>query len=272
MQRLLKRTHLYGRLKESVVYDLFWAVCNSRLLEERGREIEFYKRELVGLSLGSIIFDIGANHGAKTSIFLRLGARVVAVDPDKTNQKMLKDQFARYRLARKPVAIVGKAVSDRVGVTRFWIDEPGSAKNTLNRKWVDILREDRVRFGERLEFAGEVEVATTTLEHLIAKYGSPFFIKIDVEGHEANVIRGLKHAVPFLSFEVNLPEFRDEGVECVASLERLSPGGRFNYVIGNIFEMASTNWLRGAEIIEILKDCDAPSVEVFWNSDLRPTS
>jgi FkbM family methyltransferase len=272
IQILLKRAHLYGRVKESVIYDLFWRIYNPQLLGERDREIAFYKKTLAGFCQGDLIFDIGANHGAKTAIFLKLGARVVAVDPDETNQKTLKERFLRYRLAEKPVVIIGKAVSDKVGVTRFWIDEPGSAKNTLNQKWVQILREDRERFGERLQFAREAEVGTVTLDDLMATFGTPFFIKIDVEGHEANVVMGLKRPVPFLSFEVNLPEFRAEGVECVVSLDQLSPGGGFNYVINSGSEMASKSWLGDTEIIDVVKDCAEPSIEVFWNSKPGATS
>jgi FkbM family methyltransferase len=58
-----------------------------------------------------------------------------------------------------------------------------------------------------LEFARRKAVKTTTLEELILTHDLPFFVKIDVEGYEASVIRGLQRPVPFLSFEVNLPEF-----------------------------------------------------------------
>ncbi len=93
----LKQAAVYHRLKASRVYD-----ADQRLLQ--------------GLPRRGLIFDIGANHGAKTDVFLRLGARVVAVDPDETNQEI-----------------------DTAGHSSMWVDSPDSAKNTLSQKWVDTL-------------------------------------------------------------------------------------------------------------------------------------
>ena len=131
-QRVLKTVHLYERAKTSCVYDLFWRVADRRIIDERSREMGFYRSLLVGFRKGDLIFDIGANNGFKTDIFLRLGARVVAVEPDKSNQIVLADKFLKYRMIKKPVSIVAKAVSNKTGRETLWINEPGSAKNTLN--------------------------------------------------------------------------------------------------------------------------------------------
>lgn len=120
------------------------------------------------------------------------------------------------------MVIVNQAVSDEVAVKTFWIDEPTSAKNTLSEKWVEALRSDDKRFGHTLEFPQRRQILTTTIEHLAIAYGDPFFIKIDVEAHELSVLRGMKRSVPYLSFEVNLPEFRAEGLQCVELLGRLA--------------------------------------------------
>lgn len=61
--------------------------------------------------------------------------------------------------------------------------------------------------------------------------GQLFFVKIDVEGYEPHVLRGLRRLVPYLSFEVNLPEFKQEGLECVEQLANIAAAGRFNYAI-----------------------------------------
>ena len=77
----------------------------------------------------------------------------------------------------------------------MWIDGPGSAVNTISRKWADDLKEHKESFKYGhcgLEFSRSVSVETTTLEQLIKSYGMPFFIKIDVEGHELSVLRGLQ--------------------------------------------------------------------------------
>jgi FkbM family methyltransferase len=253
-------------VKSSYAYDVYWTFANRRLLDERDKEVEFYRKTLRGLRKGSIIFDIGANQGYKTDIFLRLGAKVVAVDPDETNQDVLRQRFLNYRLTRKAVRIEGKAVSNVVTLKTMWIEAPGSGKNTLNRKWVETLRKDQERFGQPFHFACKRQVETTTLENLMASYGVPFFIKIDVEGHELSVLRSMNRPVPYLSFEVNLPEFRVEGLQCIDILNKIFADGEFNYSPDCRLGLMVDRWLPSREFAEVLEGCKDPSIEVFWRT------
>jgi FkbM family methyltransferase len=269
-QNLLKRVHLYERVKASCLYDLYWTIADQKIISSRDQEVELYRNVLEGFRGGDLIFDIGANKGFKTEIFLRLGATVIAVDPDEVNQAALKEKFLKYRMVKKPVLIVGKAVSDKNGFNTFWVDEPGSAKNTLSEKWVDTLRRDEKHFGKLLSFPRSVRVDAITLEDLVQTYGRPFFIKIDVEGHEFNVLSGLRRPVPYLSFEVNLPEFRSEGLKCIERLDQLAPRGLFNYIIGNHPKLAS-DWMNAEGFRDVLQRCAEDSIEVFWKTLNRPT-
>jgi FkbM family methyltransferase len=271
VQLFLRQVGLYQRLKSSFVYDFYWTFANQQLLKDRTKEVEFYKNTLQGFQKGNLIFDIGANQGYKTDIFLRLGARVVAVDPDEENQRLLRQRFLKYRITPKKVDIEGRAVSDAISIQTMWIDAPGSAKNTLNTKWVEILRNDPKRFGQRLDFAGEKQVETVTLEKLIATYGIPFFIKIDVEGHEPSVLRGLNRSVPYLSFEVNLPEFQVEGLQCIDILRERATDGRFNYAVDCERGLMLENWMRPRDFARVIERCDAPSIEVFWKTSVWVT-
>ena len=258
---------LRQRLRASWIYDLYWLVNDRRLIEERRGEVRFYDALLGGLGRGGLIFDVGANCGQKTDVFLRLGARVVAVDPDEANQEIIRTKFLSYRMQAKPVVIVGKAVSNELTTKTFWVDGPGSALNTLSRKWVDTLRDGPRRSSSALdkqEFQLQKQVDTTTLDELIAIYGRPCFIKIDVEGHEASVLRGLRQPVPFLSFEVNLPEFRPEGLECVDLLAGLDRNGKFNYSVGNHNDLMMKEWMAAREFAEVIERSTAPSLEIFW--------
>ena len=255
---------MYHRAKSSALYDCYWWVVDKRIIQQRRREVEFYRQLLTGYQPGDMIFDIGANHGSKTEIFLKLGAKVVALEPDELNQEILRHRFLEYRFAKKPVVIVTKAVSDRESVETIWIDAPGSAKNSLSREWVETLRQDKERFGETLKFSQKRMVETVTLEQLIEAYGVPFFIKIDVEGYEVNVLRGLRRRIPFVSFELNLPEFLPEGLECLELLENLASDGCFNFAGDCAKGLAMERWTRKAEFADVLRDCDQESIEVFW--------
>jgi FkbM family methyltransferase len=266
LQTILRKVGLYQRLRASYIYDLYWRIADRSLLDDRRREIEFYRKLLIGFRRGNLIFDIGANYGSKTSIFLSLGARVVAVEPDDVNQEILREMFLRYRLTPKPVVIVAKAVSNVSAVETMWIDQPGSAKNSFSQKWVETLKRDEERFGHSLDFARHKQIQTITLEELVAIHGPPFFVKIDVEGYEFNVLRGMKRPVPYLSFEVNLPEFRPEGLQCVELLERLAADGRFNYAVNCRDGLVLREWLDASEFSLVLSECTAKSIEVFWKS------
>jgi FkbM family methyltransferase len=216
------------------------------------------------------VIDVGSNTGAKADVFLRLGARVVACEPDDANQAVLRDRFLRYRLKPRPVTVVGKAISDRVGIEKMWIDGPGSAVNTISRKWADHLKANSGNFQYEhfgLDFSRSKAVETTTLEDLVCQYGEPFFVKIDVEGHELSVIRGMRRPVPFLSFEVNLGPFRKEGIECVEVLNKLKPDGDFNYTPDCCSGLVLKEWLKFREFCGVVESSADETIEVFWRSN-----
>ena len=266
VQALLKRIGLHERLQSSIVYELYWRVADPQLIKLRLAEIDFYRRLLDEMRPGQIVFDVGANMGTKSEIFLKLGARVIAMDPDKSNQELLKRKFYAYRLRKKPIEIVGAAVSDRSGVETMWVQTPGSAFNTLSDKWVDSLHEDADRFGERVEYGEKVEVRTMTLEELMTTYGVPYYIKIDVEGYELQVLRGLKRPVPMVSFEANLPDFQSETFECIALLEKIAPDGLFNFAAACEDGLLLKQWLKAGDFAGAIERCGRPSVEVYWRT------
>ena len=111
------------------------------------------------------------------------------------------------------------------------------------------------------DFAGvswnrRIEVETTTLDLLIARFGVPSFIKIDVEGGEPAVLAGLAHAVPALSFEY-LPRAIDQVQACLARLSRLGPY-RFNWSPGESYRLATSSWLNERELLASLRTPGVP--------------
>jgi FkbM family methyltransferase len=268
VQHALGQVGLHERLKASVVYDVYWTFAEKSRIEAKKKEIAFY-HSLLGPSSGALIFDIGANDGTKTGIFLKLGAKVIAVEPDEHNIEIIKGKFKKYRLAKVPVTIVGKAVSDKAAFETMFIDGPGSALNTLNKKWVEALQASEKQFArssDHAKFSQQKTIETTTLDSLIETHGRPLYVKIDVEGYERNVISGLSQRVPFLSFEVNLPEFRSEGLECIDLLRRIDETGKFNYTGPQADGLVSSTWMSADDFVPILRNCSDESIEVFWNT------
>jgi FkbM family methyltransferase len=260
---------LKSRLKSSFIRDAYWAVAHRGRLTYLRKEVRFYQGVLARLEPGGLIFDIGANQGAKTDVFLRLGARVVAVEPDDACSRSLEKRFLELRIRPRPVTIVTKAVSNRVGTEEMLMDGPGSAVNTMSAKWAESLKKNKGTFPYGhcgLEFDHTRLVETTTIDELIAQHGVPYFVKIDVEGHELSALRGLHRPVPYLSFEVNLPEFRPEGLECIRVLAELAHAGLFNYTSDCARGLTLKDWVPADDFSLVFDPCKERSIEIFWKT------
>ena len=233
LKRALYRLGLYNGLRYSTLYAFYLRLRNSSYLKFQSRQLRMYK-SLVGVGKNLLIFDIGASCGTKTAIFLRLGAKVVAIEPDRTCLKVLKMRFGN----NKNVIIVDKAVSDKTGFEKFYITGGGSGFNTLSNKWKGVLENPGInRFGYKIRFDTLCDTqAVVSLGDLFRQFSLPYYIKIDAEGYERNVISGLSQAVPLLSFEVNLPEFKQEAVDCLNHLHKITPQCKFNYSISEKLE------------------------------------
>jgi hypothetical protein len=82
---------------------------------------------------------------------------------------------------------------------------------------------------------------------LIERFGTPAFIKVDVEGGEPAVLGGLSRAVPALSFEY-LPRALPDVQVCLTRLMALGPY-QFNWSVGESHRLASDRWLDASELI-----------------------
>ena len=98
----------------------------------------------------------------------------------------------------------------------------------------------------------EETVEVTTLDALIAAHGMPRFIKIDVEGFEAEVLAGLSRPVPWIAFEY-LPAAPDTATDCLARLAALD-SYEFNLVRGEGRSFALDDWAGARAIRPLLAD------------------
>jgi FkbM family methyltransferase len=155
---------------------------------------------------GGLCFDVGANIGDKSEAFLRLGARVVAVEPNPECVRELRARFGH----RTEFQCVNQAIGA----------EPGHA--VLHIAGSVVQSSLRADWGG--DWVAQTEVEVTTLDHLIGRFGAPDFCKIDVEGLELEVLRGLSRPVPALSFEYHAIEAELERTRaCLDLLGRLGP-------------------------------------------------
>ena len=210
------RLGVYRALRYSPLYDWYARLCRPRqaavLANDRRFYGEFFRRHSVAAA-----FDIGANVGDKARVFAELAGRVVCAEPDPDLVDVL-----RYRFRGRPgVAIEPAAIGDAAG-TAVLHRKRFAGFNTLSAKWAGHTAARAVPDRD------DVTIPVTTLDALIATYGRPDYVKIDVEGYELAALTGLSSPVRAVSFECNLPAFQEETVQILDRLRRLYPGGRFN--------------------------------------------
>ncbi|MBP1464238.1 FkbM family methyltransferase [Candidatus Chloroploca sp. M-50] len=181
-----------------------------------------------------LCFDIGANIGDRVALFLSLGAHVVAAEPVAETAAILRQQHG----AHSALTILETALGAQKGAVVLHICQP-SVFSCVSDAWLDAT-EQSGRFPSR-RVVEQRWVALTTLDQMMAEYGTPDFIKIDVEGYELDVLKGLSQPVAALSFEYT-PELLDQAIACVNHLSKL---GRImlNYSRGESLTWALSDWL-----------------------------
>jgi FkbM family methyltransferase len=195
---------------------------------------------------GDLVFDVGAHVGDRIAAFGRLGARVIAVEPQPAVVKVLKLIYGR----KSDIVIEAAAVGRESGKLELMINADNPTVSTASRQLVDAARDATGWQAQR--WTTTVIVPMTTLDALIAKYGAPTFIKIDVEGFEAEALAGLTRPVKALSFEFTTIQ-RDVALAC---LERCMALGfkRFNAALGESQKLEHLGWIAGAAMARWLTE------------------
>ncbi len=193
---------------------------------------------------GALAFDIGAHVGDRTASFLRLGASVVALEPQPRLFRALRLIHGRNPRATLRPHAVGRQVS--TGTLHLNPKNPTVA--TLAPDFIAAARNAPGWQGQVWE--GQIEVPVTTLDALIAEFGEPDFVKIDVEGFELAVLQGLSHALPLLSFEFTVIQ-RAAAFACIQYLDELGPYD-FNLSIGETQTLRHRPWLSARDTIAVV--------------------
>jgi len=194
---------------------------------------------------GDLVFDVGANIGLRTKVFLNLGANVVAVEPQKECTRILRI-LKLLRPGR--LEIVPKALGAVQGTTHLHVCN-ASRLSSMSPDWIRSVKESG-RFSS-YSWGRARTILVTTLDKLIEQYEVPSFIKIDVEGYELEVLKGLTRLVPALSFEFT-PEFIESAIRCIRYLQSLGEI-EMNYSLGEKARLEIKEWLAPDQMIHVLK-------------------
>jgi FkbM family methyltransferase len=189
---------------------------------------------------GALAFDIGSHVGDRIGSFRRLGARVVALEPQPLCVRAIRALYGDD----PSVTLVEAACGERPGRLTMRIN---SANPTVSTASADFISSAHGAGGwEGQVWDGEIEVACTTLDALVAQYGVPAFAKVDVEGFEDAVLAGLSQALPALSFEFTTIQ-RDVALRCLDRLATLGAYG-FDIALGESQALTFNRWISTADM------------------------
>lgn len=192
------------------------------------------------ISPGDIVFDVGANVGNRAKVFCRLASRVVLFEPQPYCLDILESGFA----TDDKILVVRKALGRESGTGRIMVSDAHTV-SSMSKAWIGAVKNSG-RFSH-ISWDSEVEVGVTTLDSAIADFGMPSFIKIDVEGYEAEVLAGLSRPIAALSLEFT-PEHMDSMRKCLVKLSEL---GRYEYSLslGESMQLERDDWGSSEQIL-----------------------
>lgn len=194
---------------------------------------------------GDLCFDIGAHVGNRLWVWTQVGARVVGVEPQPLCLQLLQRWYGRY----PHVTLVGEAVGAEAGQQQLFISERHPTVTTLSKSWIETVQ--KVPSFAAVQWEQRVTVNVTTLDDLIARYGEPVFCKIDVEGYELEVLRGLSRPLSALSFEY-IPAAQAMAVGCIERLQQLGDY-EFNWSIGEQHRWQAPQWIDSVALVAWLQ-------------------
>lgn len=195
---------------------------------------------------GDVCFDIGAHVGNRIGVWVSLGATAVGVEPQPLFMRFLQWVYGRH----PNVILCQQAAGAQPTVQQLMISQRHPTVTTLSSEWVEtVQQDDGFAF---VEWDSQVEVIVTTLDALIAEHGRPSFCKIDVEGFELEVLRGLSQPLAALSFEY-IPAVLSLAHQCIDQLETLGRY-RYNWSLVEEHRWQQNEWITAAEMHQRLND------------------
>ncbi len=140
-----------------------------------------YDHPLVHVRRDDVVIDCGAHIGGFTRIALQAGARlVVAIEPEAANLRAFRRNFEQ-ELKTARVLLIPKGVWETTGKLPLHISKTGDSHSII--------------FAQK--GPGDEEIEVTTLDDLAGelKLQKVDFIKMDIEGSEANALRGARQVI-----------------------------------------------------------------------------
>ena len=224
LKTAIMKTPLYP-----VARSAYRAVFNRGAEAHKARMGAFYSQFF---QAGSRVFDVGANQGEYSEIFAGEGGRVIAIEPNTAYSTRLT-ALARTNDIHPMFVAIGEEPGE---ATLNVCSKPGFS--TMVDRHVDWIEESPDY--KDVSWTHTLTVPVTTLGLLAKEFGEPEFVKIDVEGFEINVLRGMTFRPRNLSFEFGA---RRKGPSSVCLEHMGALNYRFRPIIGREYRFVTAEWM-----------------------------
>ncbi len=224
---------------------------NKNSSHPRKLVFQFYRQFI---AKGQLVFDIGANIGDRVVVFDELGGNIVAAEPQVHCVSKMQKSFA----GKRNIHIENIGLGEKDGEMDFFICDEDDRLSTFSNDQME-----NSFFSGNTKWNRKEVIKVLTLDGLISKYGMPGFCKIDVEGFEVNVLKGLHQPIPALSFEFSSKQ-SDKAEECMLLLKRINSNYKFNVCFGEPYGLFLPDWTDADRVLHAIQEQDRVSPTHAW--------
>jgi FkbM family methyltransferase len=207
----------------------FFPHIPSESIEMQRKREAFYSQFV---KPNDLVFDVGANIGNRTQPLLNVGAKIVAIEPQEKCYQILEKKFGSQ------IEIIKMGLGEKEEQKDFFIADAHTI-SSFSTEWIESVKKSRFK---NYTWSEPIKINMTTLDHLIAKYGIPKFIKIDVEGFEHEVLKGLTQPIDIISFEYTVPEQTQNIYDCLDQIEKYNRQIECNFSNAESMELSLIEW------------------------------